>query len=435
MSGDEAKPRPVRPPGKPLPLAPRRTSPAPSSRSLGGHLEELRKIILNAAFLAVVGLLLFTAIKVLRSDDMVIDAISLPKNIKELGYSEDGAALILSDNIKRIREAAKSDDMQLAIKAKFEEVDVAVPLEGLSFSSMIRLLRQTFGLPQNRLMGDFVCPSEPCLSSNMELRLRLLKGVGAPEAFATIKGVSHDAILQTAAERFMEKTAPMALTLYLYNDGDERKAEAMALAQRIAASNSDERLAALNLIGVELLERPGKNPADLKASITYFQQMVEENSSIAMAYTNWGAALSALGDKAGAIEKYKQAIALDPTEAQQQHNLGVVLAEQDKHAEAIAAFEQAIALDGNALNSYTGLGTSQLKTGDFAAALKTFERATALNPDDADIQFNLGIAADKAGKPMTARTAFEAYLRLRPDAADRAMVQGFIDTFNAQVQQ
>lgn len=420
-------------PRKPLPMAPRRA--ASASKSIGSHLEEFRKIILNTAFLAVVGLLLLTAIKVLRSDDMVIDAIGLPKNIKELGYSEDGAALILSDNIKRIREAAKTDDTQLSIKAKFEEVDVAVAVEGLSFGFIIRLLRQTFGLPQNRLIGDFVCPSEPCLSSNMELRLRLLQGTGTPEAFATIKGASHDAILQTAAERFMEKTSPMALTLHLYNSGPERKAEAMALAQRIAATNNGERLAALNLIGVELLERPEKRPEDLKAAITYFQRMLEEDSSIAMAYTNWGAALSGLGDKQGAIAKYRQAIALDPSEAQQQHNLGVVLADQGQAAEAIAAFQQAVALDPNAVSSYIGLAAVQLKAGDATAAVASYEKAIAISPDIADIHFNLGDAANKAGKPLLARSAFETYLRLNPEAADRATVQGYIDAFTAQLQQ
>jgi hypothetical protein len=83
---------------------------------------------------------------------------------------------ILSDNIRTIAEAAKSDEALLTVKTNFEEQDISVPVEGLSFSSIIRLLRQTLGLPQHRLIADFVCPNEPCTTGNLELRLRYLKG-------------------------------------------------------------------------------------------------------------------------------------------------------------------------------------------------------------------------------------------------------------------
>ena len=81
------------------------------------------------------------------------------------------------------------------------------------------------------------------------------------------------------------------------------------------------------------------------------------------------------------------------------------------------------------------MGTAQLKSDDAAAAFATFEKGVAVNPDDADLQFNLGVAAAKAAKPLVARSAFMAYMRLRPDATDRATVQGFVDAFNADLQQ
>jgi hypothetical protein len=196
---------------------------------VGHHLDEVRKIILNLAFLGVVGLLVFAAAKVLRSDDLMIDAIGLPKNIKDLGYTEDGAALILSDNIRQIAEAAKSDGNLFHIKTNFDEQDITVPVEGLSFGSIHRLLRQTLGLPQNRLIGDFVCTNEPCSTANLELRLRTLEGVGAPKPLATIRGAGPDAILQAAAERYMQDKTPMALSLSLY-ERPERREEALSLA-------------------------------------------------------------------------------------------------------------------------------------------------------------------------------------------------------------
>lgn len=423
-------------PRKPLPLAPRvqaRVQALVPGKSIGSHLDEVRKIILNLAFLGVVGLLIYTAVKVLRSDEMVVDAIGLPKNIKELGYTEDGAALMLADNIRRIAGSANRSDAQLQVMANFEVPDIAVPVEGLSFGSIIRLLRQTFGLPQNRLIGDFVCPSEPCLSSSMELRVRLRRGVDKPVALTPIKGGSHDAILQSAAERYMEVTAPMELALFLYNaDNGVRRSEGLTLAQRIALTDNENRLTAINLLGVDLLERPEKRPEDLKAAIDHFRQVIEADPTAAIAYTNWGAALSALGDKSGAIEKYQTSISLYPDEALQYHNLGVVLAGEGRDAEAVTAFEQAIARDPAYADSYVGLGGVQMKQGNAAAALVTYEKAAALNPDLADVQYNIGVAARHTSRPLAARQAFEAYLRLSPNAADRETVQGFISELSVQ---
>ncbi len=413
----------------PLPLAPRTAAKphATPRHSVGHHLDEVRKIILNIAFLGLVGLLVFAAARVLRSDDLMIDAIGMPKNIKELGYTEDGAALILSDNIRRIAEAAKSDGGLLTIKTNFDEQDISVPVEGLSFGSILRLLRQALGLPQNRLIGDFVCPTEPCITSNLEMRLRKLEGTGAPRPLATVKGPTPDAILQTAAERYMDEKAPMALSLYLYHSGPERKQEALDIAARLVRADDPEKLAALNLIGVELFERPGKKPEDLKQAINYFQQMAEEDPGIAMAYTNWGAALSALGDKAGAVEKYRKAIELNPGEAMQHHNLGAVLSDEGKDAEAVSAFERAIALNPDDPDSYVGLASSQLKLGKAAESLASYENAARLSPGNAGIQYSIGVAADQAGQRATARQAFESYLALSPDATDKVTVQGYIE--------
>lgn len=410
-------------------MAPRRPPPPPppprSRAPLSHQLDEFRKVILNVAFIGIVALLLFTAAKVLRSGDMVIEAIGLPKNIKELGYSEDGAALMLADNIRKIAVAANSQEAPFAVKANFEEQDISVPVEGLSFTSIIRLIRQTLGLPQNRLIGDFVCPTEPCLSSNLQLRMRLLQGVGAPLPLATVSGQSHDAILQTAAERFMENASPMALAIYLY-DSDGRRPEAMALARQIAQTDSQDRLNALNLLGVELFDRPEKKPEDLREAISYYQQLLEEEPGFANAYTNWGAALSALGDKEGAVSKYRKAIELSPDDHMPHHNLGVVLAALGKSDEAAAAFERAITIDPAYADSYVGLGNVQLDQGKAAEALATFQKAGSLAPGSANVQYNIGAAARKAGQASDARRAFETYLQLAPDASDREQVQGFI---------
>lgn len=143
-------------------------------------LEEFRKATVNVVFAGIVGLLLLTAIKVINADELAIDPISLPKAMKDMGYTEEGVALELSDNMLKIFNDVQLSRRQFNVKAKIDEGDFTVPVAGLSFTSAIRLARQIAGFPQRHISGELLCLSEPCQPATMQLRLRLMDGVHPP---------------------------------------------------------------------------------------------------------------------------------------------------------------------------------------------------------------------------------------------------------------
>ena len=64
--------------------------------------------------------------------------------------------------------------------------------------------------------------------------------------------------------------------------------------------------------------------------------------SLADAQNNWGLALDTLGRPAEAMERYRQALAVDPRNADAHNNLGVSLASAGRRAEAREEFQAAL---------------------------------------------------------------------------------------------
>ena len=86
---------------------------------------------MNIVFAGIVGLLVLTVVKVINVDELAIDPVTLPKALKDLGFTEEGVALSLSDNMFKIFETSDVYKRTFNVKAKIEEGDFAIPVAGL----------------------------------------------------------------------------------------------------------------------------------------------------------------------------------------------------------------------------------------------------------------------------------------------------------------
>ncbi|MBI5597827.1 MAG: DUF2723 domain-containing protein [Elusimicrobia bacterium] len=111
-------------------------------------------------------------------------------------------------------------------------------------------------------------------------------------------------------------------------------------------------------------------------------------------WSAWSAA--AAGDWAGAEAAYRQALRADPARAEAWTNLGAVLDRMGRAAEARAAHERAAALAPGSYQSRFNLGSLLYRASDFAGAAREFSAAAALRPGDADASLWAGRAAHKA---------------------------------------
>lgn len=126
-----------------------------------------------------------------------------------------------------------------------------------------------------------------------------------------------------------------------------------------------------------------------------------------------GARLDADGDRAGAKQAYRRALALDPACADAYLNLGALLCEDGDCDEAVALFDAAVArCPGEALLHFNRAIALE-DVGRDADALASYERCLALDTKIADAHFNAARLHEKLGERQAALRHYSAYRRLQ----------------------
>lgn len=133
-------------------------------------------------------------------------------------------------------------------------------------------------------------------------------------------------------------------------------------------------------------------------------------------YNARGWAKSALGDHAGAIEDFTQAIKLKPDDAYGYNNLAHVKREIGDYAGAIEDYTQAIKLDPkDTYYAYSNRGWVKRKLGDYEGAIEDYNQAVKLNPDDASVYRGRGMVKVDLDDHLGAIEDFTNAIELEPD--------------------
>ena len=189
-------------------------------------------------------------------------------------------------------------------------------------------------------------------------------------------------LLARTPPRVLQHAAALALPAYnAHANASLARIEALYCA--VVAGQSDVAKQTFD----DLLEAAGLRE-DWHALLTIFHT-VEEASAVpfavsiprtALHHFIHGLAYHELGDLAGAIADYTQAIALNPTDATAYHNRGLARSSQSDLAGAIADYAQAIALNPTDATDYYNRGLARNGQGDLAGAIADYAQAIALNP-------------------------------------------------------
>jgi tetratricopeptide (TPR) repeat protein len=134
-----------------------------------------------------------------------------------------------------------------------------------------------------------------------------------------------------------------------------------------------------------------------------------------------GDALRHSGNLSGAINAYREALAVDPLSSRAQRRLGATLGAAGRENEGLSVLQKALEREpGNSLLWYEQ-ALIESKMGRSEQAIEDLRKALQLTPDFADAENNLGANLAQRGDQDDAETAFRAALAVNPyDAGTRA---------------
>ncbi|MBY0356907.1 MAG: tetratricopeptide repeat protein [Candidatus Obscuribacterales bacterium] len=115
-----------------------------------------------------------------------------------------------------------------------------------------------------------------------------------------------------------------------------------------------------------------------------------------------------------ALEKYKEAIALNPKNPDCYHMYGRTLALMGLINEALEQYQTALRLKPGSAELYNDMGVASVMNEDLAKGANLLHQATKLNPHYAAAYNNLGVALQKLGDYKQAGDSFLASLKLQP---------------------
>ena len=196
---------------------------------------------------------------------------------------------------------------------------------------------------------------------------------------------------------------------------------ALALLLGIAAKTyftKRYRTASFAIVAVALLlmaARTIDRNRDWASDYALFSAVVALYPDNARARENLAHASYQQGDVKGAVEHYKQAIAIDPHRLPPYYNLGLLYNAEGQYHAAIRVFKSALELNPDHAGVHYNTGLAYQKIGRHAAAISHYEKTLRQSPEHARAAFNLGRAYQHLGQSSKAIEAYQTALALASD--------------------
>ena len=305
----------------------------------------LRKWFVDILVMAV-GLVFFVgAVLELWNTAPVMDPISVPKQVADLGYAGDVVAARLIDHTRKIeRDTNASKDRSGAASAGGPSslTTITVPGSGISLAVVVATVRRFLGQPEQHIGGEIVVDHSDGLT---QYRMTVRIDGPDPRAIESRPERSVDAAIKEGARALTGLLRPCALAAMLLDEPGHNDVDGFINICLTDKAKRD-RDWAYNLRGLRRYDRGAYDDA-----IEDFRRAVDRTSNYANALTNWARALHAKGDIDGALTKVDQAIEARPGYAYIHATKGDFLCLKGDVSAAIAAYSSAVAIDPHILST------------------------------------------------------------------------------------
>ena len=305
--------------------------------------EALRKRVVDIAVVAVGIVLLVGVVQQATDSAPVMDPISVPNQLAELGYTSDVIAARLVDRAREIeRQTNAGPDRSGAAAASGASplMNVSVPGSGVSLAIVVDTARRLVGLPARRVGGEIVVSGTP-EKTTYSLRVRI--SGPQPGALTSAPKTSIDDVVEDGARLLTHLLRPCALAGLLYIEWN--KEGARQLVDRCFADPSRRDLDwAHNLRGLRLFDE-----GHWEAAIEEYKAAVRITPGYHNALVSWAGALHRKGDLEGFNRKLDEARAALPPTGFSYAREGDILCRNGNETAGGAAYQKAYALDPTAI--------------------------------------------------------------------------------------
>ena len=156
---------------------------------------------------------------------------------------------------------------------------------------------------------------------------------------------------------------------------------------------------------------------DHAGAVLDYDEAISLDPGHAAAWSNRGAAKAEQGDHTGAVDDCDEAIRLDPTLAAAWNNRGAAKKGQGEHAGAVDDCDEASRLDPTLAEAWNNRGAAKNRLGDHTGAEADCDEAIRLDPGHAGAWTNRGAAKDAQGDHAGAEADYDEAIRLDPTLA------------------
>jgi hypothetical protein len=307
-------------------------------------LEALRKLVVDVAVVLVGVVLAIGVVQQLSSRAPVIEPISVPDRLADLGYRGEVVAARMIDRAREIERTTNADTDPRSAAATGNAsplMTVAVPGSNVSLAVVVDTARRLVGLPTERVSGEIVAEG-PADAPSYRTTMRIT----GPQPNA-IRGEARESIDQAIDDGARQLTGllrPCALAALLLVEGDKVRSWRWLEACFEDPSHRDRDWAHV-LRGMRLLEE-----GQLDEAIEHFKVATNITPTYTNALGEWAIALHKKGDIEGFRRKMDEIDAVRPRTGLLYVKQGNTLCRQGRMKAGLRAYRSAYDLDGSSIS-------------------------------------------------------------------------------------
>lgn len=169
---------------------------------------------------------------------------------------------------------------------------------------------------------------------------------------------------------------------------------------------------------------------DYETAVTLFEDLLDENPSLTLAYLGLGHIYVDMGELTKAEPAFERAARLEPGNFEAQFGHGEVLQMLGRLVDAIRAYQRALAVKPDSTHVLVNMTTAYLQLDMTRSAIAAARRAVELAPDDGRARADLGVAYQREGMFDDAIDQYEIALELLD--SDPRIIGNLVECYSAE---